>query len=71
MRHIYISLRSSLNWVVSFKIYVSPLSTMFFPISEFFEKSQMSEFFDVSVIAFKYLLGLAVKELSHLNPQSV
>ena len=45
---IYISLRSSLNWVVSFKIYVSPLSTMLFPISEFFEKSQMSEFFDVS-----------------------
>ena len=38
----------SLNWVVSFKIYFSPLSTMLFPISEFFEKSQMSEFFYVS-----------------------
>ena len=45
---VYISLRCSLNWVVSFKIYVSPLSIMLFPISEFFEKSQMSEFFDVS-----------------------
>ena len=41
-------MRYSLIWVVSFKIYFSPLSTMLFPISEFFEKSQMSEFFDVS-----------------------
>ena len=29
-------------------IYVSPLSTMLFPMSETFKKSQMSEFFDVS-----------------------
>ena len=41
-------MRYSLIWVVSFKKYFSPLSTMLFPISEFFEKSQMSEFFDVS-----------------------
>ena len=31
---IYISMRSSLNWVVSFKKYISPLSTMLFPMSE-------------------------------------
>ena len=36
-----------LNWAVSFKIYVSPLSTMLFPMSETFKKSQLSEFFDV------------------------
>ena len=35
---IYISMRSSLNWVVSFKIYISPLSTMLFPMSETFKK---------------------------------
>ena len=29
--YIYISLISSLNWAVSFKIYVSPLSTILFP----------------------------------------
>ena len=45
--HIYISLISSLNWAVLFKIYVSPLSTMLFPMSETFKKSQLSEFFDV------------------------
>ena len=44
----YISMRSSLNCVVSFKKYISPLSTMLFPMSETFKKSQMSEFFDVS-----------------------
>ena len=41
-------MRSSLNWVISFKIYISPLSTMLFPMSETFKKSQTSEFFDVS-----------------------
>ena len=46
--NIYISLISSLNWAVSFKIYVSPLSTMLFPMSETFKKSQLSEFFYVS-----------------------
>ena len=44
---IYISLIFSLNWAVSFKIYVSPLTTMLFPMSETFKKSQLSEFFDV------------------------
>ena len=44
----YISMGSSLIWVVSFKIYVSPLGTMLFPMSETFKKSQLSEFFDVS-----------------------
>ena len=38
----------SLNWVVLFKKNISPLSTMLFPMSETFKKSQMSEFFDVS-----------------------
>ena len=41
-------MRSSLNWVVSFKKYISPLSKMLFPMSETFKKSQMSELFDVS-----------------------
>ena len=44
----YISMGSYLIWVVSFKIYVSPLGTMLFPMSETFKKSQLSEFFDVS-----------------------
>ena len=53
-------MRSSLNWVVSFKIYVSPLSTMLFPMSETFKKSQMSEFFDVSA-------GCYVQETAHTS----
>ena len=40
-------MRSSLNWVVSFKIYFS-IEYNVFPMSETFKKSQMSEFFDVS-----------------------